>query len=103
MCRERASKMVVAGDPMAFDSKVKTWSYWRANEQANQISLLTPMPMLLASAGIPSDTTHMSVIDRDGNMFDTTSSGGWISGCVILGNTGIQMSSRGEQFFLDPK
>jgi gamma-glutamyltranspeptidase/glutathione hydrolase len=36
-------------------------------------------------------------------MFDTTSSGGWISGCVILGSTGIQMSSRGEQFFLDPQ
>ena len=45
----------------------------------------------------------MSVIDKDGNMFDTTSSGGWISGCVILGNTGIAMSSRGEQFFLDEK
>src|SRR5206468_11459994 len=44
-----------------------------------------------------------SVIDKDGNMFDTTSSGGWISGCVILGDTGIQMSSRGEQFFLDPE
>jgi len=69
---------------------------WKANEQATEISRITPMPMLLASAGIPKDTTHMSVIDKDGNMFDTTSSGGWISGCVILGETGIQMSSRGE-------
>ncbi len=57
--------------------------------------------MLLASAGIPKDTTHMSVIDKDGNMFDTTSSGGWISGAVILGDTGIAMSIRGEQFWLD--
>ena len=96
-----ASKQFVAGDPMFFDSKVKTWGYWKANETATEVSQITPMPMLLASAGIPKDTTHMSVIDKDGNMFDTTSSGGWISGCVILGDTGIQMSSRGEQFFLD--
>jgi gamma-glutamyltranspeptidase/glutathione hydrolase len=43
----------------------------------------------------------MSVIDKDGNMFDTTSSGGWISGAVVLGDTGIPMSTRGEQFWLD--
>jgi gamma-glutamyltranspeptidase/glutathione hydrolase len=98
---KHASKMFVAGDPMFFDSKVKTWAYWKANEQATEVSQITPMMQLLASAGIPKDTTHMSVIDKDGNMFDTTSSGGWISGCVILGDTGIQMSSRGEQFFLE--
>jgi gamma-glutamyltranspeptidase/glutathione hydrolase len=98
-----ASKMFVAGDPLPFDSKVKTWSYWKANEKATEVSSITPMPMLLASAGIPRDTTHISVIDKDGNMMDVTPSGGWISGCVVLGDTGIQMSSRGEQFFLDEK
>jgi gamma-glutamyltranspeptidase/glutathione hydrolase len=101
---KHASKSFVAGDPMAFDSKVKTWDYWRANEQAAaglQVTEIPTMTQLLASAGIPKDTTHMSVIDKEGNMFDTTSSGGWISGCVILGDTGIQMSSRGEQFFLE--
>ncbi|PYS11389.1 MAG: hypothetical protein DMG15_17980 [Acidobacteria bacterium] len=35
-------------------------------------------------------------------MFDATPSGGWIGGAVILGNTGIGMSVRGEQFWLDP-
>ena len=100
---DHASRLFIAGDPMAYDSKIKDWPFWKANESANTISSLTPMPLLLASAGIPKDTTHMSVIDKDGNMFDTTSSGGWISGCVILGNTGIAMSSRGEQFFLDEK
>ena len=34
-------------------------------------------------------------------MFDATPSGGWISGAVILGDTGIGMSVRGEQFWLD--
>ncbi|HEV3215254.1 MAG TPA: gamma-glutamyltransferase family protein [Vicinamibacterales bacterium] len=98
-----ASKMLIAGDPMAFDSKVKTWTYWKANETATEVSRVEPMPLLLASAGIPKDTTHISVIDKEGNIFDVTPSGGWISGCVVLGDTGIQMSSRGEQFFLDPK
>ena len=96
-----ASSSFVAGNPMAFDSKVKSWPFWTANVKEDVTASLTPMVQLLASAGIPKDTTHMSVIDKDGNMFDTTSSGGWISGCVILGNTGIAMSSRGEQFWLD--
>ena len=41
------------------------------------------------------------VIDKDGNIFDVTPSGGWINGAVILGDTGIGMSVRGEQFWLD--
>jgi len=98
----RASTQFIAGDPMAFDSKVKgPWPFWIAKAEADLSTELTPMPLLLASAGIPKDTTHMSVIDKDGNMFDTTSSGGWISGAVILGDTGIAMSTRGEQFWLD--
>jgi len=97
-----ASTQFIAGDPMAFDSKVKgPWPFWVAKAEADLSTELTPMPLLLASAGIPKDTTHMSVIDKDGNMFDTTSSGGWISGAVILGDTGIGMSTRGEQFWLD--
>jgi gamma-glutamyltranspeptidase/glutathione hydrolase len=99
---KHASTQFIAGDPMAFDSKVKgPWPFWTAKTEADLSTELTPMPLLLASAGIPKDTTHMSVIDKDGNMFDTTSSGGWISGAVILGDTGIAMSTRGEQFWLD--
>ena len=99
---KHASRSFVAGDPFRFDSKVKDWPFWRAHEVASETSRTLPMETLLASAGIPKDTTHMSVIDKDGNMFDTTSSGGWITGAVILGDTGIGMSIRGEQFWLDP-
>jgi gamma-glutamyltranspeptidase / glutathione hydrolase len=53
------------------------------------------------AAGVSKDTTHMAVIDKDGNVFDATASGGWIGGAVILGETGIGMSVRGEQFWLD--
>ena len=45
----------------------------------------------------------MAIVDRDGNVFDVTPSGGWIPGAVILGDTGIGMSIRGEQFWLDKK
>jgi gamma-glutamyltranspeptidase/glutathione hydrolase len=43
----------------------------------------------------------MAIIDKDGNIFDVTPSGGWVPGAVILGDTGIGMSVRGEQFWLD--
>ena len=98
---KHASRSFVAGDPLAFDSSVKDWPFWKANEVADQSILEIPMVQLLASNGIPKDTTHISVIDKDGNMFDSTPSGGWIGGAVILGNTGIAMSVRGEQFWLD--
>jgi gamma-glutamyltranspeptidase/glutathione hydrolase len=55
----------------------------------------------LDSGGVSKDTTHIAVIDKDGNIFDVTPSGGWINGAVILGDTGIGMSVRGEQFWLD--
>jgi gamma-glutamyltranspeptidase/glutathione hydrolase len=96
-----ASKQLIAGDPLKYDTHVKSWPFWVARAEVDSSAELTPMPLLLASAGIPKDTTHMSVIDKDGNMFDTTSSGGWISGAVVLGDTGIPMSTRGEQFWLD--
>ena len=55
----------------------------------------------LDSAGVSKDTTHIAIVDKDGNVFDSTPSGGWVNGAVILGATGIGMSVRGEQFFLD--
>ncbi len=97
----KAIRTHVAGNPLPFDSQVKAWPFWTANAVADQLALETPMPLLLASAGIPKDTTHIAIIDKDGNMFDSTPSGGWIGGAVILADTGIAMSVRGEQFWLD--
>ena len=56
------------------------------------------MVELLASNGIPKDTTHVSVIDKEGNMFDATPSGGWIGGAVILADTGIAIDPAGAWF-----
>ncbi|MDP2318793.1 MAG: gamma-glutamyltransferase family protein [Acidobacteriota bacterium] len=98
----RASTSFIAGDPLKHDSKVKQWTFWKANV----VDAATPRgdkPSGLSddSSGIVKDTTHMAVIDKDGNIFDVTPSGGWVPGAVILGDTGIGMSVRGEQFWLD--
>lgn len=111
----RASKAFVAGDPLKYDTQVKTWPFWKADVRdfTQQTSGDASADAGLASvedrraslgldpAGISKDTTHVAVVDKDGNLFDCTPSGGWINGAVILGDTGIGMSIRGEQFFLD--
>jgi gamma-glutamyltranspeptidase/glutathione hydrolase len=97
---KHASRSFIAGNPFPYDSKVKSWPYWVANiKDAGQPGdkIVDPEPI----AGAIKDTTHISIIDKDGNIFDATPSGGWIGGAVILGNTGIGMSVRGEQFWLD--
>jgi gamma-glutamyltranspeptidase/glutathione hydrolase len=96
----RASRSFIAGNPLAFDSHVKTWHYWVANVK-DDTRPGAPSPDAEPIRGTQKDTTHIAVIDKDGNMFDATPSGGWIGGAVILGNTGIAMSVRGEQFWLD--
>ena len=98
---QQASKAYLAGDPLRFDSKVKSWNYWIANlPDATQ----EPQPAREEdlTAGVVKDTTHISVIDREGNVFDSTPSGAWIPTSPILGRTGIAMSVRGESFWLDP-
>ena len=97
---KRANPTFVAGDPLPFDSKVKEWKYWVANIR-EQRKPDAPLPDAEPVAGAAKDTTHMAIIDKDGNVFDSTPSGGWIPGAVILGKTGIGMSIRGEQFWLD--
>jgi gamma-glutamyltranspeptidase / glutathione hydrolase len=97
---EHASRAFVAGNPLPFDHNVKQWAYWVAD--IKDIGQPTgPLPDPEPVSGAQRDTTHIAIIDRDGNMFDSTPSGGWIGGAVILGDTGIGMSVRGEQFWLD--
>jgi len=95
---ERASTAFTAGNPFAFEDTTDDWEYWIAGIG------IPDGTQLLAGIDYPSswkDTTHIAIIDEDGNVFDSTPSGGWIGGSVILGETGIAMSVRGEQFWLD--
>jgi gamma-glutamyltranspeptidase/glutathione hydrolase len=105
-----ASKSFMAGDPLKHDSRVKDWTYSRFNIADGTTTPPRPEAAVadgglwsrgLDSAGVSKDTTHMSIIDKAGNVFDVTPSGGWVPGAVILGDTGIGMSVRGEQFWLD--
>src|SRR5262245_52105080 len=103
---KRASRSFVAGDPLKYDTSVKAWPFWKANVRDLSTSTTPKEVDLLASlgrdsGGVSKDTTHMAIVDKDGNVFDVTPSGGWITGAVILGDTGIGMSVRGEQFWLD--
>ncbi len=96
----KASTSFIAGDPTKYDPKVTQWTFWKANVTDG----VTPRTRSGDDDNTPEvvkDTTHMAVIDKDGNIFDVTPSGGWVPGAVILGDTGIGMSVRGEQFWLD--
>ncbi|HQZ38541.1 MAG TPA: gamma-glutamyltransferase [Vicinamibacterales bacterium] len=105
-----ASKAFIAGDPTKFDSTVKQWTWWKADVKdgtapgaEGRVASLADERASLGqdSTGVSKDTTHIAIVDKDGNVFDATPSGGWVNGAVILGDTGIGMSVRGEQFFLD--
>ncbi len=99
----QASKAFIAGNPLAHDSVVKTWPFARYDiADGTATAKDDQMSRGLDSAGVSKDTTHMAIIDKAGNVFDATPSGGWVPGAVILGETGIGMSVRGEQFWLDP-
>ena len=110
----QASRSFIAGNPLAHDSAVKTWPFARYDIADGTTTAKDAPPAAAAalarealsrgldSAGVSKDTTHMAIIDKAGNVFDATPSGGWVPGAVILGDTGIGMSVRGEQFWLDP-
>jgi gamma-glutamyltranspeptidase/glutathione hydrolase len=97
---KRASTQQVAGDPLPFDPDVREWPFWIAGRPAPPAA---PPGEAATPVTDPSlkDTTHIAIIDAAGNVFDATPSGGWITGGVIVGNTGIGLSTRGEQFWLD--
>src|SRR5215468_2363541 len=93
---KHASTSFIAGNPLTYDSKVKEWHYWKADvkdaarDKSAAVSREDALASLgLDSAGVSKDTTHISIIDKDGNIFDSTPSGGWVNGAVILGDTGI--------------
>ncbi|MBM3750966.1 MAG: gamma-glutamyltransferase family protein [Acidimicrobiia bacterium] len=105
----KAQTEQIAGDPLPFDDKVKEWKYWKAG--VGGVGGAGHAELQRAIEGGPvrpgdedpslKDTTHIAIVDKAGNVFDSTPSGGWITGGVIAGNTGIGLSTRGEQFWLD--
>ena len=97
----RASVAFRAGDPVPHDPEVDEWPFWVADID-DGVAASDADGSFVPSAGGLKDTTHVAIVDADGNVFDATPSGGWTGGGVILGETGIGLSTRGEQFWLDP-
>lgn len=95
---QRASTSFIAGNPLPYDDTVTDWPFWVAGVNGAQAALAANADDFPASL---KDTSHIAIIDEAGNVFDSTPSGGWIGGAVILGATGVGMSVRGEQFWLD--
>lgn len=63
-------------------------------------------PLELEKASTPSpvpahDTTCVNVVDRKGNVFSATPSGAWLPS-VIVGDTGLPLSTRMQSFVLTP-
>jgi gamma-glutamyltranspeptidase/glutathione hydrolase len=47
------------------------------------------------------DTVHIDVIDRDGNMFTATPSGGWLQSSPVIPALGFPLGTRAQMFWLD--
>ena len=59
------------------------------------------IPTTTASAGPANDTTCVNIVDRQGNAFNATPSGAWLPS-VIMGDTGIPLTSRLQSFVMTP-
>src|SRR5690606_2057831 len=54
-----------------------------------------------ASGLVRGDTVHIDIIDRDGNMFTATPSGGWLQSSPVIPSLGFPLGSRAQMFWLD--
>jgi gamma-glutamyltranspeptidase/glutathione hydrolase len=54
-----------------------------------------------ASGLVRGDTVHIDIIDRDGNMFTATPSGGWLQSSPVIPDLGWPLGSRGQMFWLE--
>jgi gamma-glutamyltranspeptidase/glutathione hydrolase len=53
------------------------------------------------SGEVRGDTVHIDVIDRDGNMFTATPSGGWLQSSPVIPELGFPLGTRGQMFWLE--
>jgi gamma-glutamyltranspeptidase/glutathione hydrolase len=53
------------------------------------------------SGEVRGDTVHIDVIDRHGNMFTATPSGGWLQSSPVIPALGFPLGTRGQMFWLE--
>jgi gamma-glutamyltranspeptidase / glutathione hydrolase len=49
----------------------------------------------------PGDTVHIDIIDRAGNMFTATPSGGWLQSSPVIPSLGFPLGTRAQMFWLE--
>lgn len=49
------------------------------------------------------DTVHIDIVDRAGNMFSATPSGGWLQSSPVIASLGWPLGSRAQMFWLDER
>jgi gamma-glutamyltranspeptidase / glutathione hydrolase len=54
-----------------------------------------------AQGMVRGDTVHIDVIDKAGNMFTATPSGGWLQSSPVIPSLGWPLGSRAQMFWLD--
>jgi gamma-glutamyltranspeptidase/glutathione hydrolase len=54
-----------------------------------------------ASGETRGDTCHIDIIDRHGNMFTATPSGGWLQSSPVIPELGFPLGTRAQMFWLD--
>jgi gamma-glutamyltranspeptidase/glutathione hydrolase len=52
---------------------------------------------------VSADTTHVDAVDRWGNLFSATPSGGWIGSSPVVEGLGFPLGTRGQMFYLDER
>jgi len=60
-------------------------------------------PTVSKSGAMQGDTVHMDIIDKHGNMFSATPSGGWLQSSPIIPELGICLGNRAQMFWLDER
>ena len=55
-----------------------------------------------ALSPIERDTSHVSIVDKWGNVASATPSGGWFWGSPVVPDLGFSLSTRAEMFWLQP-
>ncbi len=58
-------------------------------------------PTVGAMGQVNGDTVHIDIIDKDGNMFTATPSGGWLQSSPVIPSLGWPLGSRAQMFWLE--
>ncbi|MCJ7617005.1 MAG: gamma-glutamyltransferase family protein, partial [Desulfobacterales bacterium] len=98
-----ARNLHTPGDPLPFDGK-KAMEIEKNTANSAQISDSYDLQEALAYMELhANDTTGTRAVDKEGNMFSATPSGGWFTSSPIIPGLGFVLGTRGQMFYLtDP-